>query len=325
VRKAAAASGVLGSMRGYRFAFLCLAVLAACVKNPAPEAPAAEPVASTREPAGVAKEKSKPTPPPAGSNNLFGLVRPASELAEPERVPSPDGTRHAFVKTEPKLGLWLSNADGTNAAELFDLASVRVENPPEGTSLARTTSITHVEFSVDGKRIYFQTDGWGTSLALYYFDIAKSHVRFVHDANFYQVIRSCKDKTQVGRLIILEHRYFDPIPNSAVDWFFLIDDQAKRYGIVGPESENVNRFLANTCGVGKAAPPGPSDVVPARLKKRLVCKNEVLRPKSLAFLDGTRAELFLLNDKDELAKDPKAMPMVLNLNDATQWAASQCP
>jgi hypothetical protein len=182
----------------------------------------------------------------------------------------------------------------------------------------------HLEFSPDAKRIYFQADGWGTSLALYSVEPATGRVRFVHDANGYQVIRACSDPKQIGRLIILEHRYFDPIPTSAVDWYFLIDDRAKRYGIVGPERENVDRFLANTCGVGTALPAPEPEAVPLRLRQDAACKHEISKRKNIAFLDGTELDLFFVYDSAELAKNPKTLPSVLGLDDANRWAQAQC-
>jgi hypothetical protein len=269
--------------------------------------------------------KRPPATEPRAKNSLFGLVRPAEELAErDERVRSPDQKLLAFVKDAPELGLWVSEADGSEKRALFQAKSVKVENPPEGTSLGQTSALFGLEFSSDGKRIYFQADGWGTSLALYSVEVESGRVRFIHDANGYQVIRKCSDPAYVGRLIILEHRYFDPIPTSAVDWYFLIDDRAKRHGIVGPTRENVHRFLANRCGVGQAPAPAKLDRVPHRLQKNLVCKHEISRRKHIEFLDGTGVDFFFVYDSAELARNPKTLPLVLGLEDASRWAENQC-
>jgi hypothetical protein len=292
----------------------------AAVPTPAPRpaAPAPPPPPQTRPapaPSGAALSGVLPAPPQPEQNNVFGHVRPASELEDPEaRAVSPDGTH---VATARKASVWLSDPDGKNGREVLDAATAKVDNPPDGTSLAATSGVYDLAFSPNGKHLYFQADGWGTSLALYYLDVDQGRVRFVHDANGYSVIQKCTAKNQVGRLIILEHRYFDPIPASAVDWYFLIDDQAKRFGIVGPEPENVARFLARTCGLGHAPPAPAAQRIPAKLARKSVrCGDALLRRKPIPFLDGTSLELFLYTSAQELRENPKVIPMAVSVEDA---------
>jgi hypothetical protein len=302
----------------------------AAISPPAASAGVAAPAPAGSGPA-ASDGATLPAPPSPDQHNLFGLVRSAGDLAGEEggRVASPDGGRVAFVRSgseKGKASLWVASKDGSQTRMLVDAASARVENPHDGAPLAETSGLFGLSFSADGKTLYFQADGWATSLALYSVEIDSGAVRYVHDANGYVVIRACKDKKHVGRLIILEHRYFDPIPTSAVDWYFLIDDRAGRHGIVGPDPENVDRFLARRCGVGAAPPDPPRSEVPPRLRSpRLDCGGQLVAHHPLSFLDGTTLDLFFATDKETLKTDKDALPWVLDLEAAKGLLDSECP
>jgi hypothetical protein len=279
----------------------------------------------------VSEGATLPAPPSADDHNLFGLVRSAADLAQQgsHRLASPDGERVVFVQPEGPRGkpsLWVSRKDGGEARKLVDVETTQVENPPRGITLGEASGIFDLSFSPDGKKVYFQTDGWATSLALYVVEIDGAKLRFVRDANGYAVIRACTDTKQIGRLIILQHSYFDPIPTGPVDWYFLIDEQGQRLGIVGPEPENVERFMAKRCGVGVAPPDPPKAEVPPRLRaSRLNCGGHVVKYNPLQFLDGTGLELFFVTDKERLKAEQSPVPDVLSLTEAEPFVNANCP
>ena len=276
-------------------------------------------------------EGTPPTAPPSAADpDASEPGRSADDPAKAgrARLASPDGERVVFVQPEGPKGkpsLWVSRKDGGEPRKLVDVETAKVENPPRGITLAEATMIFDLSFSADGKKVYFQTDGWTTSAALYVVDLDGAKLRFVHDANGYTVIRACTDQQQVGLLIINQHSYFDPIPSSPVDWYFLIDEKGKRLGIVGPETENVDRFMAKRCGIGVAPPDPPKAEVPPRLRTpRLDCGRYVVKHNPLRFLDGTGLELFFVTDK-ERSKDAWPFPDVLSLTEAEPFVAANCP
>jgi hypothetical protein len=268
--------------------------------------------------------------PDPGPDNPFGLVRDAARIAAErgeERAKSLDGKRIAFVRVEQKgkASLWVAKADGSAERKVLDVATAKVENPNSGTVLADTSAIFGLSFSPDGKEIYFQADGFGTSLVVYAADVDKGTARFVSDANDYSVITRCRRREHVGRLILFEHRYFDPIPDQAVNWYFLRDDHGKKLGIIGPEPENVERFLARVCGLGKAPPAKPRTPIPARLEREsLRCGDRVIAYRPIALLDETFIDLFHVTDPTA-AQDPDYRPDVAPLSLVESIVDSACP
>lgn len=294
-------------------------------------AAAAAPAPAPLPPSSVTAAPALPEPPAASDNNLFGLVRPAGELAgEPEGVTSPDGKLVAWARgseREPP-SLWVSEPDGKNARQVLAVDRAQVGFPPPSRwratpprPLAESTGLSSLAFSPDAKRVYFLTDGWGTSLALYAAELDTGRARLVHDANGYTVIHRCKEARHVGRIIILEHRYFDPIPGSAVDWYFLIDAETRRHGIVGPEPANVARFLAKRCGIGSAPPDPPKPKLPRALAQgQRVCRGSLYSTKTIRFLDGT-ASLFVFAREIGV---PGATPMALDAESADALLDFEC-
>jgi hypothetical protein len=226
-----------------------------------------------------------PVPRSEADNNPFALVRPADEIAEegPAFVLSADEKRFVFVRPEGDVfpELWIADIDGLNARRLVDLRT-SVSTLPEGESgTIPSASLFAPAFSADGRHVYFQTDGWATSLALYSVSLKDAGVRFVSDANGFFVIRQCEKKSLVGNLIAYRHSYSE-LPLSAVDWYFLLDASGKKLGVVGDSPGSVDRYLEKTCGLGRA---------PARLKALPGCDGEVLRYEPKRFLDGSVIEL----------------------------------
>ncbi|WP_437981143.1 TolB family protein [Sorangium sp. So ce117] len=227
-----------------------------------------------------------PAPRSERDNNPFALVRPADEIAAegPEFVLSPSGREFAFVRAEggkyPEL--WIADRDGDNARLLVDLSVTESTLVDGERGTIPSESLFAPSFSADGRSLYFQTDGWATSLALYSVRSNGGGVRFVKDANGYFVIRQCRRRSLVGSLIAYRHSYSE-LPASAVDWYFLLDPGGKQLGVVGDGPESVDRFLEKACGLGRA---------PEELKGFPGCDGQVLRYEPKRFLDGGVLELF---------------------------------
>ncbi len=265
-----------------------------------------------------------PRPRSASDNNPFALVRASGDLAHDGTpiVVSHDGKAMAFIPSVvgQHRVLWVANIDGSNARQVVDLANSRATTLEGTTDLIASDALFSPSFSADGRLLYFQTDGWATSLALYSVNLRTGAIAFVTDANGYEVISECRDASLVGSLVTYRHSYSE-MPLSAVDWYFLHDKNGKRRGVIGPTEENVERFLTNRCG----APPS----VPAYLKQRPGCDGFVLlyRPKRL--LDGTELPVFFSVAKEDATRpfeslDIEQQGMALYLEDAKELLRERC-
>jgi len=200
-------------------------------------------------------------------------------------------------------GVWIADGDGTSARCLVDPARTRVENPALGNHhtgnpampLGERFAFSDLTFAPDGRELYFEDYGWGTSRALYAVAIDTGAVRFVLDANAYRAVDSCRDASLVGRILTYEHSHWDPLPGAVADWYFLADPQGKRLGIVGPAEENVQRFMARRCGQGEAPPEVPREPVPPSLRGgSRTCGNIRFEHRALPFLDGTTYDIYVV-------------------------------
>ncbi len=88
-----------------------------------------------------------------------------------------------------------------------------------------------VQFSPDGKKIYFITNRWVTSGAVHRVDINGSNHRFLIAGNSLQILPKGRYK---GHLIVDQHRYFIAAGGS-YDWYWLFDPNGKEIGPIGPD------------------------------------------------------------------------------------------
>jgi hypothetical protein len=188
---------------------------------------------------------------------------------------------------------------------------------PEATLI---TSMVDLAFSADRKRLYFQTDGWGTSLALYAIDLDTRKPSLFKDANSYRVVTSCKDETLKDHLILAQHRYFKGIVGT-YDWYWLFSPNGQEVGPIGPSATNVDRFLHKRCGVGDAVAEPSHREVPKELRRMpRRCGNLLFRKKRTIFLDGTVDDLYLISD----ATFPGYVPLPAYEEAALEEVKSQC-
>jgi len=267
-----------------------------------------------------------PIPRSHDDNNLFALVRSSTEIAAEEHegfILSHDRKRIAFIVPEGGRfpALWLADADGDHARELVHLERTQAKLQ-DGTQGAITSeSLFSIAFSPDDREIYFQADGWATSLALYAVDVKTGSARFVVDANGYFVIDSCRRASRRGNLVAYRHSYTELA--SAVDWYYLLDPSGRELGVLGPAPENVQRFLGSECG-----PPKPIRV-PAKLKARPGCEGMLLRYEPRRFLDGSVLPRFYwVAESDAFRRfeslDIERRGLPLDVNEAESSLAERC-
>ena len=68
--------------------------------------------------------------------------------------------------------------------------------------------------------------------------------------------------------------------------------------MVGPDEENVDRFLANRCGIGQAPHERAAPSFPAALKtpKETRCGDNLVLYHTFELLDGTKLGVFRVSD-----------------------------
>jgi len=241
----------------------------------------------------LGRAKGLPAPRDPNDNNPWSLALPGIELAARELpfAVAHDRKHFAFVRREGERGtLWLAAIDGNHLRQLFDPEHDQAKLH-EGRGLLPSAALFDVQFSADDRAIYFQSEEWATSAALYRLEIGQRQPSFVIAANGYRVLSDCAKRPALnGSLIAYRHTY-DTLLVSAYDVYALVSARGKSQGLIGPEPENVVRFLQGACtGTKPELPPAP--VVPERLKKFPPCQVGVLRYAPVHFLDGTQLPVF---------------------------------
>jgi hypothetical protein len=267
-----------------------------------------------------------PVPRSPYDNNPFSLVRSADDIALEERdgfVISHDKKWIAFAVPEDSHvpALWIARADGTEAREIVHLARTNATLQDGSAGVIPSESLFSLAFSADDRSLYFQTDGWATSLALYSVNVKDGSVRFVVDANGYFVVDACRKRSLVGNLIAYRHSYVEL--QSAVDWYYLLAPSGRELGAIGPGPEYVERFLSKECGAPKPAP------VPPQLLRRPGCDGMLLRYEPRRFLDGSVLPRFYWVRKEDAFRaferlDVEARGLPLDVADAEASLAERC-
>jgi WD40 repeat protein len=156
-------------------------------------------------------------------------------------VLAPDGKWVAFVrKVEGK-----KIPTGSDEVDPTELWQVRVDGK-EPTMLLRCRESDKVEsliggfenlqFSTNGKLLYFVTPAWATSGAVHVVDTTNRKERYLFPGNDLRVVTAGEYK---DCLLVQQHRYF--IGGGSYDWFWLLRPDGKE---VGPVGEDTSTFEA---------------------------------------------------------------------------------
>ena len=126
--------------------------------------------------------------------------------------------------------VWIIGVDGKNEKLL-----VEDNNPDdfgydkwEGNKVIAHIDDDSLQFSPDGKTLYFITSAWVTTGALHSVNIDGTNERFIAGANYLKVIDKGRYK---GNLIIRQHRYF--LAGGSYDWLWLFTPAGKELGPLG--------------------------------------------------------------------------------------------
>ena len=90
-----------------------------------------------------------------------------------------------------------------------------------------------INFSPNGKKVYFTTDAWSTSNAVHSVNIDGSNEHFVVAGRSFKVIPTGE---YAGYLIVKQHEYC--VYGGSYDWFWVFTPEGERLGPVGTKMEN---------------------------------------------------------------------------------------
>ena len=138
-----------------------------------------------------------------------------------EAVLSPDHKTIAFIRDTPEVivftgdgdcpagEIWVVRVDGTGSRRLLRGRKATKMDQVLG-------GLRELQFSPDGKKIYFTSQAWATSGAVHVVEIESGAERFVCGGNLMQVIPRGR---YAGHLILSQHRYF--LGHGSYDWAWL--------------------------------------------------------------------------------------------------------
>jgi hypothetical protein len=121
--------------------------------------------------------------------------------------------------------LWQIRTDGKEASRLV---RCQASEKPESI-IAR---FDRLQFSSDGKLIYFVTPAWATSGAVHVVDSTNGREHFVCPGNDLKVVNEGEYR---DCLLVQQHRYF--VGGGSYDWYWLLRPSGAEVGPVGESLE----------------------------------------------------------------------------------------
>jgi dipeptidyl aminopeptidase/acylaminoacyl peptidase len=153
-------------------------------------------------------------------------------------VLAPDGKWVAFVRKIDGKKI----ATGSDEVDPTELWQVRVDGK-EPSLLARCRDaekpesliggFNNLQFSTNGKLLYFSSPAWATSGAVHVVDTTNRKERYLFPGNEIKVVTAGEYK---DCLLVQQHRYF--IGGGTYDWFWLLRPDGKEVGPVGEDTSN---------------------------------------------------------------------------------------
>jgi dipeptidyl aminopeptidase/acylaminoacyl peptidase len=158
---------------------------------------------------------------------------------------APDGKWLAFVRKVDGKKI----ATGSDEVEPTELWQVRVDGK-EPSLLVKCRDSEKVEsiiaafdnlqFSTNGKLLYFVTPAWATSGAVHVVDTTNRKERYCFPGGDLKVVPKGEYK---DCLIVQQHRYF--IGGGSYDWYWLLKPDGKEIGPVGEDTANFEATYGN--------------------------------------------------------------------------------
>jgi hypothetical protein len=160
-------------------------------------------------------------------------------------VLAPDGKWVAFVRKMEGKKI-ASGSDETDPTELWQL---RVDGR-EPSLLVRCREsekmesviggFENLQFSTNGKLLYFVTPAWATSGAVHVVDTTNRKERYLFPGNNLKIVTAGEYK---DCLLVQQHRYF--VGSGSYDWYWLLRADGKEVGPVGEDTSNFDATYGN--------------------------------------------------------------------------------
>lgn len=153
-------------------------------------------------------------------------------------VLSPDGRWIVFLRAV--VGKKISTGSGdTDAAELWQISTsgkepTRLIAPHESANMQSViATFEDVQFSSDGRYVFFVTPAYVTSGAVHILDTTNGKEHFLMAGSGLEVIHSGEYR---DCLLVGQHRYF--LGGGSYDWIWLFRPDGKEIGAVGEDATN---------------------------------------------------------------------------------------
>jgi hypothetical protein len=121
--------------------------------------------------------------------------------------------------------LWQVRTDGKEPSLLVKCRAA--EKP--GSVIA---GFENLQFSTNGKLLYFVTSAWATSGAVHVVDTTNRKERYLFPGNDLKIVAAGEYK---DCLLVQQHKYF--VGGGSYDWFWLLRPDGKEVGPVGEDTE----------------------------------------------------------------------------------------
>ena len=158
---------------------------------------------------------------------------------------APDGKWVAFVRKVDGKEI----ATGSDEVQPTELWQVRVDGK-EPSLLVRCREsqkmesliggFENLQFSTDGKLLYFVTPTWATSGAVHVVDTTNRKEQYLFPGNDLKVVKAGEYK---DCLLVQQHRYF--VGGGAYDWFWLLRTDGKEVGPIGEDTSTFEETYSN--------------------------------------------------------------------------------
>jgi len=127
-----------------------------------------------------------------------------------------------------KEEIWRVKTDGTSETKLFQSAHAAIDGPDPDYSVA---TVSNIQFSPSGDKVYFEASEWVTSAALHVMDPDGAKEQMLGPGNDTRIVLSARtfddrEKSYEGYIVSAQHRYW--FYGGSYDWYYLFTPDFKK-------------------------------------------------------------------------------------------------
>ena len=131
--------------------------------------------------------------------------------------------------------LWRIKIGGSQAKLLFRNDKAAIDGPDPSCVIA---SVSNIQFSPDGDKVYFETSNWVTSAGLHVMNLDGSDERLLGAGNDTKIILSARELDPkygscMGYIVTSQHRYW--WFGGSYDWYYLFTPDFKEVAPLGDD------------------------------------------------------------------------------------------